>query len=163
MLISTGVPPRGVADTVREGVADGLAETREYLLSHHEPADYDRCYAVPFRGRRVRLCARCSGVYPGIAAGLAAAYVAGLGGSLLLLVAAVSPAFALVDWARTAFTHATGSNRTRTATGALLGFGYGAAVVGFLTSFDLRLVGVAVVYGGLAAVLLAVERRSSPN
>jgi uncharacterized membrane protein len=148
---------------VREGVADGLTGTREYLLSHHEPADYDRCYAVPFRGRRVRLCARCSGIYPGIAAGVAAAYVAGLGGSLLLLVAAISPAFTLVDWARTAFTRATGSNPMRTATGALLGFGYGAAVVGFLTSFDLRLLGVAAVYGGLAAGLLAVERRSPPN
>ena len=143
-----------------EGVTEGLSETRPYLLSHHEPADYDRCYAVPVRGRRVRLCARCTGIYPGVALGVAFAFLAAPAASTALVVAAVLPVFALVDWARTAFTGASGSNPVRTATGALLGAGYGVGVVAFLTSLDPRLLAVAVAYGGVAAGLLTVERRT---
>ena len=55
-----------------EEFREGVAETRRYLLSHHEPEEFDRCYAPSVRGRRVHLCARCCGVYPGIAAGLLA-------------------------------------------------------------------------------------------
>ena len=143
-----------------EGVTAGLAETRKYLLSHHEPAHYDRCYAVPFRGRRVRLCARCTGIYPGIVLGVAAAGFSDVGTTALLFAIAVLPAFALVDWARTAFTPATGSNPVRTVSGALLGIGYGIGVLEFLTTFDARLLAIAAVYGGLAAGLLALDRRT---
>lgn len=159
-LISATTAVRTVPRTVREGVLDGLAETRGYLLSHHEPADHDRCYAIPVRDRRVRLCARCSGIYPGIAVGVALAYFAAPGASAALLATAVLPAPALVDWSRTAFTPAPGTNPTRTATGALLGVGYGIGLLAFLTSLDLRFLGVAIAYGGLAAALLTRERRT---
>lgn len=161
MTLISATPHRwSVPESLGEGVADGLAETRRYLLSHHEPAHYDRCYVVPFRGRRIRLCARCAGIYPGIGAGVVAAAYAGVGGWPLLLVVAVFPAVALVDWARTAFTGAAGTNPVRTGSGALLGIGYGMGTLEFLTSFDPRLLAIAVVYGSLAAALLTLERRS---
>ncbi len=161
MTLISATPHRwSVPESLGEGLADGLAETRKYLLSHHEPARYDRCYALPFRGRRVRLCARCTGIYPGIALGVAAVGFPGVGGVPLLLAVAVLPAFALVDWARTAFTPATGSNPVRTVSGALLGIGYGIGLLKFLTTFDARLLAIAVVYGGLAAGLLALDRRT---
>ncbi len=57
----------------RSEVRAGLAETRRYLLSHHKPEEWNRCHAVgiPGRKRPLRLCARCSGIYPGIALGVA--------------------------------------------------------------------------------------------
>ncbi len=72
---------------------------------------------------------------------------------------AVGPAPALVDWAATTFTDRPGSNAVRTATGALLGLGYGIAVPWLLTERPLWLFGVAAVYGGAAATLLARTRR----
>lgn len=158
MLITDWAAGPGVTGSLREEVAEGAGETRKYLLSHHEPDQYDRCYAVPFRGRRVRLCARCAGIYPGIVAGALAVAFGGLAGPLALLVVASFPAFALADWARTAFGRSDGSNPVRTVTGLLLGFAYGVGLLAVLTAFDAALVGVAFAYGALAAGLLALER-----
>jgi uncharacterized membrane protein len=57
----------------RSEVWSGPTETRRYLLSHHEPAEWDHYHAVgiPGRKRPLRLCARCSGIYPGIVLGVA--------------------------------------------------------------------------------------------
>ena len=42
-----------------------------WLLAHHRPQDLDRCLLLPWRGRRIALCARCLGLYPTVAATLA--------------------------------------------------------------------------------------------
>lgn len=68
---------------------------------------------------------------------------------------ACGPAPALVDWALTTFTDRRGSNAVRTASGFLLGAGYGVAVPWVLTERPLWLLWVAVGYGGVAAALLA--------
>ena len=135
---------------------EGVAETRRYLLSHHEPEEFDRCYAPAVRGRRVRLCARCSGVYPGIAAGLAAVAVGPPAPTGIGLVALL-PLAALAEWSVTAFT-AWGTNPGRTATGALLGYGYGLGA-GLLVGGDLRVLAIGAVYGLAALGLLARHRR----
>lgn len=106
------------------------------------------------------LCARCSGVYPGIIAGVALVGTGTAPTAWPWLVAA-GPAPALVDWAVTTGTDRRGSNRVRTATGALLGTGYGVGVAWVLTGGPLWPFGVAAGYGGVAAVLLARSRARS--
>ncbi|WP_123537087.1 DUF2085 domain-containing protein [Halosimplex salinum] len=135
-----------------------LAPTRRYLLSHHEPREYYRCHTVTVSDRTVRLCARCSGIYPGILGGLAFVLTDTAPAAWPWLVVC-GPAPALVDWAATTFTDRRGSNAVRTGSGVLLGLGYGVAVPWFLTDRPLWLIGVAAGYGGVAAAAL---RRSRP-
>lgn len=135
----------------------GLAETRRYLLSHHEPADHHRCYAPIVLGRSVHLCARCSGVYPGIAVGLLAALAGPPAGSSPALVA-VLPLPALVDWAATAFTRRGGANPVRTATGAALGYAYSVGLVLLFLGGDIRVLAVGAAYALAAVGLIALAR-----
>lgn len=136
----------------------GLAETRRYLLSHHEPSGYHRCYTLAVLGRRVRLCARCSGVYPGIAAGVLGFRYGPAAMAGIALVAAL-PLPALVDRAVTTVTDRRGANPVRTATGAALGYGYGVGLGLLFVRGDLRVLVVGVAYG-LAAVGLVLRRRA---
>jgi len=138
------------------GLRRGLARTRRYLLAHHPPDERDRCHAVGVGDRPVYLCARCSGVYPGIAAGVAlfATKTAPALWPWLVLL----PAPALVDWAATATGDRRGHNAVRTGTGTLLGLAYGLALPWFLADFRPWLLGVAAGYGGLAAAGLWITR-----
>lgn len=135
---------------------DGLAETRRFVLSHHRPSEYDRCYSPRVAGRRVRVCARCLGVYPGIATGILTALFL-LDDTPVALVALVAllPLPALCDWALTTFRPARGYNVVRTITGALLGCGYGLGLVLLLIDGRLCVLATGVGYAVLAGVLLA--------
>lgn len=132
----------------------GLARARPFLLSHHLPAEYDRCYAPVVRGRTIRVCARCAGIYPGILVGIWAAFAAPDPLGHVLLVA-VLPLPALLDWSLDALTPWKGSNPGRTGTGFLLGVGYGLGLVHLFVRGTLAVVAVGVGYGTLAAVLLS--------
>jgi len=134
----------------------GLAETRQYLLSHHPPSEYDRCYSPVVFGRRVRLCARCSGIYPGIAAGVGVGLATGASAGLLVL--SLLPLPALLDWALTASTDRHGRNPVRTASGALLGLGYGLGLYRLLVLGDGAVLAVGLAYALLAGFLLAAHR-----
>jgi hypothetical protein len=74
-------------------------------------------------------------------------------------LAVLGPAPALFDWAVTTFTDRRGSNAVRTASGLLLGSGYGVAVPWFLTERLPWLFAVGLCYGGVATGLLAFSRR----
>jgi hypothetical protein len=63
----------------------------------------------------------------------------------------------------TTFTPRRGDNAVRTASGALLGLGYGVAVPWVLTARPLWLLAVAAGYGGVAAALLARSRVGSAD
>ena len=145
--------------SVLDEVRAGVRETGQYLLSHHERADWDRCYAVGarWRDRPVRLCARCSGIYPGILAG--ALFAATHAVPVSLLFVALLPVPTVAERALEAVTSFEGSNRLRTATGALLGSGYGIGLVG-LTRPAMRLgvLAVGAAYVAVAVALLSLER-----
>lgn len=135
----------------------GLSETWPFLLSHHLPSNFDRCYSVRLFGRDVHLCARCSGIYPGILAGLLAfPLVPSVFTSIV--VVALLPIPALVDWSVTAFTSRAGYNPVRTATGLLLGYAYGLGLSHLFAGHDLRVLAIGVVYAVIAATLIARER-----
>lgn len=95
------------------------------LLSHHRADQFHLCYRVP--GTRVCLCARCVGIYPGLALALILGRALGpwpwwLDWGLLFL----APLPALIEWGLTA---ATGrperANWIRSLTGLGLGVGLG--------------------------------------
>jgi uncharacterized membrane protein len=138
---------------IRRELKTGLAETRGYLLSHHEPAEYHRCHSPSIGGRTVHICARCSGIYPGIVAGFVL-FATGTATGYHLPLIALFPVFAIVDWAVTTFTSVRGWNSVRTVTGALLGTAYGLGLCHLLIAGRLSVLAVGVVYGGLAAISL---------
>ncbi len=94
-----------------------------FLLSHHHPDEWNRCYTLG----GFKVCARCLGVYPAallmlvaefaLRAPLVARFDAWMGTALVLP--------ATVDWAVGRFRPGAGSNAQRTATGVLLGIGLG--------------------------------------
>lgn len=139
----------------------GVAETRRYLLSHHEPREWYRCYQPVVLGRRFRLCARCSGIYPGIAAGLLGY---GFGPSFVTSIALVVllPLPALVDWILTTFTPRRGYNAVRTATGLLLGYGYGLGLGLVLGDATIGVLLVGIGYAIVTFCLLVVYRSTNP-
>lgn len=136
----------------------GIRAAAPFLLSHHAPEERpSRCHAVVVRGRRLHLCARCSGVYPGIAAALFAA----VGGVQAPLVAvATLPAPALVEWITTQYGDRAGRNDVRTATGLALGLGYGFGLAGLATGHDRPgIVAIGLTYAALAGGLLWIDTR----
>lgn len=141
----------------RAELRSGLAETRQYILSHHPPSQYDRCYAPVVGSGTVHICARCAGIYPGIAAGLLAFALAPAATKGMLLVA-VLPIPALVDWVVTTLLERRGYNVVRTVTGAALGYGYGLGLGHLFVGGDIRVVLVGAAYALLAGVALLTER-----
>lgn len=138
----------------------GLARTWPHLLSHHLPSERHRCYAPVVFGRRIYVCARCLGIYPGIIAVFSAALLKGgaMGHPLASLpVVLLFPLPTLVDWSLTTFIDRRGYNTIRTATGFLLGFGYASGLVRLLLADDLRVIAVGIGYGVAAGVLLSVS------
>ncbi|WP_280535373.1 DUF2085 domain-containing protein [Halopenitus sp. POP-27] len=147
-------------DVLGRELRAGIAETRRYLLSHHEPAEYDRCHRVSIGSRTIRLCARCSGIYPGIAAGVGLGIGGWLQGPIGLLVIAVLPIAALVDWTLTAGRSDAGSNWVRTTTGLLLGIAYGFGLHRLLLGGDRRILAIGTGYAVAVLAVLWLHRGS---
>jgi uncharacterized membrane protein len=143
------------AIVLKQELRKGISETVPFLLSHHIPSRRNRCHRIVLFGRQIHLCARCSGIYPGILAGLLFPLH-----PISLWLIAVLPAPALVDWAITSFRSYHDSNAVRTATGLLLGYGYGLGVTRLLAARDLSVVALGVVYGLVAAAPLYKRRTS---
>lgn len=139
----------------------GIVRTAPYLLSHHLPGVFDRCYEARVRGRTIRLCARCCGIYPGILVGA----VAALSGQTILralVLVYLLPAPALLEWLATANGNR-GSNRLRTATGFLLGYAYGLGLVWLLAAREPLVLVAAVGYGVLAVALVGFGGDRAPR
>ncbi|WP_343749261.1 DUF2085 domain-containing protein [Halarchaeum salinum] len=133
----------------------GVRRTRYYALSHHERDELYRCYTVTRFGRPRHLCARCTGVYPGIILGILAFMSASTTAPWLLLIG-VLPAPALIDWTITSLVDCRGYNVARTITGSLLGSGYGLGVAHLVHSLDVRVLAIGVGYAVCAAIFLAI-------
>jgi uncharacterized membrane protein len=137
----------------------GISETWPFLLSHNLPSNFDRCYSFRLFGRDVHLCARCSGIYPGIFAGVLAFPVVPAAFTSVIVVALL-PIPALVDWSVTAFTPRRGHNPVRTTTGLLLGYAYGLGLTHLFAGHDLRVLAIGVVYAVIAVLLITRESDS---
>ena len=145
----------------REEFRTGLARTWPYLLSHHTPSEQYRCYAPELLGRRVHLCARCAGIYPGIVIALVIALFVPMlahSSTVALLIILAFPLPALVDWTVTTFTERRGYNAVRTATGLLLGYGYGIGLYRLVVVGDMWVVAVGAGYALAAGSLVALSQ-----
>ena len=138
----------------------GLARARPFLLSHHRPARRYRCYRLRPFGYRIDLCARCSGVYPGILLGILG-YLSAFRVAASLTLVVVLPLPALLDWLLTSLGDYRGSNVVRTITGALLGYGYGLGLAYLFLADDRRVLAVGIVYAVLAGAGVLVRQRSA--
>ncbi len=132
-----------------------------FLLSHHHPDEYNRCYRLG----PVRVCARCLGTYPVMFLFIAVQAVRraplDFAGQTLVVLAFTAPA--LFDWAYGQFHPQAGTNLRRSATGVLLGLALGRSLyVHLVTPLPLVLLvqlGVVAVIA-LPVILVSYRRRS---
>lgn len=135
---------------------EGVSRTRRYVLSHHEPSEYYRCFTLDAFGQRLHICARCAGIYPGILLGLVAYVIAPAEFSSTVLVA-VLPAPAIVDWFITSLTDRRGYNALRATTGSFLGYGWGLGIALTVSESNLYVPLIGLGYGLVAVVLLYLD------
>jgi hypothetical protein len=124
----------------------------DFLLAHHRPEEYDRCYAVG----GLHVCARCAGLYPALLL-LLALQLTGVVGAIRAewAVLFLLPVPAVFSWARRRLTGAAGSNPVSTVTGALLGVALGRGI--YLYLHDHGSVAFWAQAAGLVVVVLTVE------
>ena len=124
----------------------------DFLLAHHRPAEYDRCYELG----GLHVCARCAGLYPALALVLGL-QLAGIVDTVRAqwAVLYLLPVPAIFSWARRRLTGAGGSNPVSTVTGALLGVALGRGI--YLYLHDHRSVAFWALAAGLVVVVLTVE------
>ncbi|MFC7071662.1 DUF2085 domain-containing protein [Halovenus rubra] len=145
--------PHGGQPSTLSEIQSALDETCQYLLSHHEPSDYHRCYTLQIRGHSVHLCARCLGLYPGIAVGVGC-FLTNLFSPIHFFLVALLPLPALIDWSVTHLLAPEGSNTVRTITGGLLGIGYGIGLGYVLVERAPTVVVIGLFYAVAAGVVL---------
>lgn len=124
-----------------------------FFLSHHSPAEYDRCWRVG----GLHLCARCLGLYPVLVAAVAlqVAWRAPLTHPLDWPLALPLVLPAVLDWAASRFWPVWGSNALRTLTGVLLGLALGRSLYVHLRApFPPLLLAQAAVVGALFVPVL---------
>lgn len=134
-----------------------------FWLSHHREDEYNRTYVLG----RVRVCARCLGTYPVLAAVLVGLFA--LRAPLVwkwdvpVVLGLTLPA--LVDWALGRFRPSGGSNAVRTLTGVLLGAALGRSLqVHFEQPLPAVLLAQAALVTAVAIpVILATYRRPRPG
>jgi uncharacterized membrane protein len=134
-----------------------------FWLSHHHPDEYNRTYVLA----GVRVCARCLGTYPVLAAVFVGLFAlkAPLQWEWDVPVVLGLTLPALVDWAVGRFRPASGSNAVRTLTGILLGVGLGRSLyVHVQRPLPAVLLAQALLVTGVAVpVILATYRRPRPE
>lgn len=147
----------------RTELRKGLSRTWPYLLSHHLPSEWYRCYSPVIFGRQIHVCARCLGIYPGILVALVASlFATGLAHSptAAIAIVLVFPLPTLLDWTATTFTDRRGYNAVRTGTGLLLGYGYGVGLTRLFLAADFRVVLVGIAYGAIAGALVYMSQKA---
>ncbi len=149
-----------LSDVLSE-VKVALRKASPYLLSHHQESAHHKCYAFSWQGRTVRVCSRCLGIYPGIALGIILPGAIPLTPVASIATVAALPAFALIDWARSAFTARKGANAVRTLTGLLLGIAYGLGITLLMSPARWSALAAGAGYIVVAGALLLLRGRGS--
>ena len=96
-----------------------------FLLSHHSPEKLNRTIHISIKGRHLYLCARCTGVWTGMMSIFLAFFSVDLPAWLYVLLLAVLPAPATVDWITQSCKLRESRNAIRIGSGFLLGVSWG--------------------------------------
>lgn len=93
-----------------------------FLLAHHFASELDRCWQVRLAGRRLWICARCSGLYPALLIVLVLQLLWPIPRGAWDVAWLGLPGWpALIDWARHRLGRPSWGNVPRAISGAFLG------------------------------------------
>lgn len=143
----------------RKELKKALNRSLPFILSHHTSENYSRCYTLRIPGKNLRLCARCTGIYPGILIGFFIYLQSGTASNLLIFLSGMPT---LTEKYMTGFKDFEGFNLLRTVTGVLVGAGFihGVLKIAF-EGFKVSTVGIAIFYILAAAWLIYLENPST--
>lgn len=122
---------------------EAFRESKKYLLSHHEEGERHRCYSI--KGRD--LCARCTGIYSGIALGILLNFSSPVSAVASLPAAVTVEKIGELKGAKF-------SNPFRSFTGLLLGTAYGIGIIELLKGSRTAVLGIGAFYGAVGILLL---------
>jgi len=132
----------------------------KYLLSHHLPKDYDRCFLIKIRGESYRICARCSGWYLSfLIFWLLLLFDVDFLLNYKIIVLYFFPVPAILDWSLHKLTRFKGTNILRFITGILIGLTFAMLLHSFIINpFDINFWSVSVIY---VLIVVAVYKHTS--
>lgn len=137
---------------------NGITETFKYALSHHEPAEYCKCFHWKLLGNDLYVCSRCLGIYLGIISCLVLGISTLFSPLFLIVILAVFPSLALVDWALYAFKGFKSHNLVRLTSGLLLGVAYFSGILMILSNkMTIFVILIGLCYICIALVLLRTK------
>ena len=141
-----------------------LKETSKYILSHHQPEEYYKCYSLNILNKKIHICSRCLGIYAGILIGVIFFHPDNQNLIDYYLLLAVLPLFTLIDWSVSAFTIHRSYNVVRTVFGVLLGISYFIGLIILLKTFpNYYIIGIGLAYSLIAVFLLQKQRDKAAN
>lgn len=142
-------------------VIDEVGEDRFYaLLAHHEPDKFYKTFEVSFFYKKIRLCARCTGIYSGIIFTILYFLLSlHISHSIALIIIYVFPIPAILDWGIEKYNLWKGNNTTRLVSGFLLGICYVFLWTKFIRNpFDIEVWVIAIVYVIIAYFVLRYSK-----
>jgi uncharacterized membrane protein len=142
----------GRSDDVKEGI--------QMLLSHHPPSMYGHCLRLTFRGRSLYFCARCTGMYGGLAIGIVALLLLPitLEPSWLWFLVALAIGFStVIDWMSQRLTPRKTTNFVRATTGFMSGLSL--AIIFLLGDLFYMLIALAVMSASIGLTSMIEGRR----
>jgi uncharacterized membrane protein len=141
-----------------------LKETSKYILSHHQPEEYYKCYCLNILNKKIHICSRCLGIYAGILIGVIFFNPDTQNLRHYYLLLAVLPLFTLIDWSVSAFKIHRSYNVVRTVFGVLLGISYLIGLIILLKTVpNYYIIGIGLAYSLIAVFLLQKQRDKAAN
>lgn len=141
-----------------------LKETSKYILSHHQPEEYYKCYSLNILNKKIHICSRCLGIYAGILIGIIFFHPDTQNLRYYYLLLAFLPLFTLIDWSVSTFKIHRSYNVVRTVFGVLLGISYFIGLIILLNTFpNYYIIGFGLAYSLIAVFLLQKQRDKAAN
>lgn len=137
---------------------NGLDQTINYVFSHHEPSEYYKCFHIKIVWKDVYICSRCLGVYLGILIGVLIIFFNLLSPIFSLIIIAILPSLALIDWSISILTSIKSNNSIRAITGIFLGLSYCIGIFLVLkNSYIIQVVTIGLCYMLIAFTMLYIK------